>query len=464
MRVTKSLAALASGALLAGLALVAVAAPASASDEGAVLPGGIYWFNVYGPLASQSAATQIKTGTNAATGGNLGTGRPWATLTTENACPAGTANITTSIRIPQVGVPENDWAQVQVGALAADKDADGRFYTVTAIQADRLNKSEILTYNAANGGSGVYPFITVCRDAAAQSLGYFATAITMTGTTQTGLSWSIVSPTVTGGGGAQAAATTTTLAAALSGADVVLTAAVAPAAAGTVTFKEGATTLGTAPVAAGSASFTVTAPAQGNHSYTADFAPTDTAAYLASQGAISLTLGLDAKTGQLVLTVPAAPVVDGSLTFSVPFDTPVSLAGSRDGANTRVVASGAFPAVTVTDTRRDGLLTGWEVNAQASEFTGTGGTVSAKYLGWVPATPTMTPDAGSPLVAQAGPTVGSFLDNAASAGLGASSLLGKAATPGRGVSTLNAQLNLAIPAATSAGTYTSTVTVTLVSN
>jgi hypothetical protein len=200
----------------------------------------------------------------------------------------------------------------------------------------------------------------------------------------------------------------------------------------------------------------------GNHTYTAAFAPTDAAAYGASTGSTTVAVGVNA-TGQIVVTIPAAPVVDGALTFSVPFDTPVSLAGTRDSANTRVTAAGAFPTVTVTDTRRDGLLSAWEVNAQASDFSGTAGTIGAKYLGWTPATSYLA-DPGSPLVTQAGATVASFLDNAGSAGLASSALLGKAATPGRGVATLNAGLALAIPASTTQGTYTSTVTVTLVSN
>ena len=117
----------------------------------------------------------------------------------------------------------------------------------------------------------------------------------------------------------------------------------------------------------------------------------------------------------------------------------------------------------MTDTRRDGLLAGWEVNAQASDFTGTAGTIGAKYLGWTPATPVLTPDvAGGPLMAQAGPVVTSNLDSGA--GLALSSLLGKSTTNGRGVTVLGAALNLAIPASSPAGSYTSTVTVTLVSN
>ena len=74
----------------------------------------------------------------------------------------------------------------------------------------------------------------------------------------------------------------------------------------------------------------------------------------------------------------------------------------------------------------------------------------------------MTPEAGSPLVAQAGAAVASSLDDVASAGLSASSLLGRAQTPGRGARPLAAALALAIPGSTTAGSYTSTVTVTLI--
>jgi hypothetical protein len=464
MRVTKSLAMIASGALLAAAALVAVAGPASASDEGTQMPGAIYWFGVAGPLASQTPATQITSGSNASTGGPLSNGRPWAPLTTENACPAGTVNMASYIRIPTAGAPENDWDQVQVGAVATLSDADGRFYTTTAIQADRLNKAQVVTYNTDHPGTNVFPFLTVCRDAAANSLGYFKTSITITGTTSATTTWSIVAPAYNPTAG-QIADTTTTLSAVADGKNLKLTAAVTPSAAGTVTFKEGTTTLGTAAVDAGSASLMLLTPTPAAQIYTADFAPTDAAAFKASQGTKAVTVALDATSGNLTLDVPAAPVVDGALTFSAPFDTPVALAGARVQSNTRVTASAAFPTVTVTDTRRDGLLTSWEVNAQATDFTGSSKTIGAKYLGWDPKTPSMTPDvAGGPLVAQAGSAVMSFLDNASSGGLGAGALLGKAATPGRGVSVLNADLNLAIPADSSAGTYTSTVTVTLISN
>ena len=457
MRSTTSIATLAAAAVLAATAMVAVAGPAAAADEGSQIPGNSLWFTTVGPLSAQSAATQVTSGSNAVN-------RPFVGQTTDVACPAGTLQMDSAVRVPQAGVPEDQWIQIPVTSSTVLQDADGRFYTDNNEngQVDRLDKVDILAYQVAHPGANQYPYITVCRDADAISLGYFRNLLTITGTTGPTLAWSIDSPAVTGGT-PQQVATTTTLSAAGAGADLALTAAVTPAgAAGQVTFKDGGTTLGTAAVSGGTATWTVTAPTIGSHAYTAAFAPTDAAAYGASSGSTTVAVGVNA-TGQIVVTVPAAPVVDGALTFSVPFDTPVSLVGTRDSANTRVTASGAFPTVTVTDTRRDGLLSAWEVNAQATEFTGTAGTVAAKYLGWTPAT-SFVADVGSPLLTQAGGAVPSFLDDTSSAGLGSSALLGKAATPGRGVATLNAGLALAIPASTTQGTYTSTVTVTLVSN
>lgn len=467
MSIRKTIAGVMTGAVLATAAVAGISGAAFASDEDPLIPGGIYWFNTAGPVADQTAATQITSGENAANGGNLGTGRPWITLSSENACPENTVGMYSYIRIPQNGVPENDWTQVQVGAQATLKDAEGRFYTTGVLQADRLNKPDIMTYLAAQpGNTGQLPFISVCRDAGGYSLGYFRTMITMTGTTQQNLQWSIPQVELPGGGGTQAEATTTSLAAAAQGADLVLTATVSPtAAAGTVTFAEGGTAIGSpVAVSGGTASATVTAPAAGAHTYTATFTPTDAAAYETSTDSIGVVIGIDSATGNITVTVPEMPVVDGALTFAVPFDTPVQLVGSRTGDNSRVTATGAFPTVTVTDTRRDGLLTTWEVHAQAQDFEGSAGTFGAKYLGWTPATPTMTPDAGSPLMVQAGPTVASYIDDTASGGLGADATLGRVVTAGRGVSVLNSTLNLAIPGTTAEGFYTSVVTVTLVAD
>ncbi|HEY3436610.1 MAG TPA: hypothetical protein VGK35_02870, partial [Actinotalea sp.] len=65
MNRTKTTATLVAGSLLAGLAMIAVAGPAAAADEGSQIPGNSLWFSTVGPLASQSAATQVLSGSNA---------------------------------------------------------------------------------------------------------------------------------------------------------------------------------------------------------------------------------------------------------------------------------------------------------------------------------------------------------------------------------------------------------------
>jgi len=91
----------------------------------------------------------------------------------------------------------------------------------------------------------------------------------------------------------------------LAGTDVALAAVVTPAVAGTVTFANGATVLGTVPVTAGAASFTITGAAAGDYALTATFAPTDTAHYAGSAGALAYTVSAP---------VPASP---GSLIWGV---------------------------------------------------------------------------------------------------------------------------------------------------
>ena len=75
------------------------------------------------------------------------------------------------------------------------------------------------------------------------------------------------------------------------GQDILLTATVSPSAATrTVTFKDGATTLGSANVGHGSGSYTVTAPAVGSHSYTAVYSG-DTTYQASTSAAVPVTVG-----------------------------------------------------------------------------------------------------------------------------------------------------------------------------
>jgi hypothetical protein len=190
---------------------------------------------------------------------------------------------------------------------------------------------------------------------------------------------------------------------------------------------------------------------------------------IASQPAACDKTGAGPCTGSpdgiaVTLGVPRDPNAPGSLTLVVPAGANVALSGSRDSGNTRVTATADLPAITVDDTRRDDLVTAWQVNVQASDFSGPAGSLSAKYLGWSPAAPSVTPELGSALGAQAGPAVSSALDAASSTGLGTSRLLGGSIASGRGGTSLGATLGLAVQSSTPEGSYSCVLTVTLVAS
>jgi hypothetical protein len=463
MRIAKSLAAVAAGSMLvAGLA-VATAGSASAADNGPLLAGNIYLFKVNAAGAKVSLATA--TGAEIVTSGT-GLTRPFASSAVDASCPANTANSQMRIRIPQVGVDPLNWNEVPINAQSGAKvDANGHPYNDSRV--DLLTNPTILDYVVANGGVNVpLPLTFTCFSAPGAALGYFGTTITMTAPDNLTLtSWSVPAPPTMGT--VAAVSTTTTLAAAAAGANLTLTATVAPGSAvGSVTFKEGTTALGSAAVS-GVATYTVTAPTLGAHTYSASFVPTDVTKFLASDApAQSWTVAAGQGGIAVTLTVPAVVQTEpGSLTLSVPSSAAVTLSGARDSGNTRVTATATLPAIKVDDTRRSDLLTGWQVNVQASDFAGAQ-PISAKYLGWTPAATVTTTvnGSGSLLTTQAGPAVSSFLDAATSAGLSASATLGATTHSGQGSTTLGATLNLAIPSSTPQGSYSSTITVTLIAS
>ena len=104
MRFAKSLAALAAGSLLvAGLA-VATAGSAFAADDGPALTGHIYLLNATINMDTAKPSNVI-------TGGN-GSTRPWMTIASDTACPAGSIGVVAQVRIPQVGVDPINWDEV----------------------------------------------------------------------------------------------------------------------------------------------------------------------------------------------------------------------------------------------------------------------------------------------------------------------------------------------------------------
>lgn len=124
-------------------------------------------------------------------------------------------------------------------------------------------------------------------------------------------------------------------------------------------------------------------------------------------------------------------------------------------------ASGFLNQVTVSDTRDTD--TGWTVNGTMGTFTvgGGGATFSGNQLGW---TPSVTSDsaitlAGYDQIA----TPGANVLPATAAGLGNGKPLASAAAGhGLGIASFDARLKLLIPVAARAGTYTGTLTFTVV--
>jgi Bacterial Ig-like domain (group 3) len=361
MNVKKLIATTAIGAVLASGAAVAIASPASANDQSPLQAGSILWFNTVGPLASQTPATQIFGGTDASVVG------AWKTLTTSQPCPAGSAQLTTFIRIPQGGVAEDLWDEVQLGANTVIQDAAGRFYTSVPTQADRISKPQVMAYQAAHPGANQFPIVAVCGDADGFTTGSFRNVVTMTGTTSATLAWTIDSTPIVD----SRAVSTTTLAASSTsttvGDSVTLTATVAPASSsGSVEFFAGATSLGTGTLAGGIATKATTALPVGTASVTAVYAgdtankpstsaPVSIVVASAPATATTTTLAVDIVTGapnqDVHLTATVAPAAAGNCDFydGTVLKANVAVVGGVAAYHTNSFGSGAhsFTAVFV---------------------------------------------------------------------------------------------------------------------
>ncbi|MFE7777771.1 Ig-like domain repeat protein [Streptomyces sp. NPDC057445] len=267
---------------------------------------------------------------------------------------------------------------------------------------------------------------------------------------------------------APATATTTALAVSPAGtaaqfSPVSMTASVSPAsAAGSVKFQDTVggttTTLATVPVAAGQAAFTTSSLAAGDHSFSATFVPSDSAAYLGSDsGAVPYVIGAFAgvtASQDITTTVEA-----GALVISV--DNPhVTLPSPVLNANGDLLAtSGAINPVTLTDTRAGNP--GWSVSGQVTDFSD-GGThkINGQNLGWTPKVidkgASQTVNAGAAVAAAGGVAPA----DAGTAGLKSSRSL--ATGTGLGTAHVGADLALNAPTSTVAGTYTATLTLTAI--
>lgn len=250
-------------------------------------------------------------------------------------------------------------------------------------------------------------------------------------------------------------------------APATFTATVSPVVAGTVTFTEGATTLGSDAVdGSGVATLSTASLSVGTHSVTAHFTPA------AGSGADAA----DSAPVSHVVTAFAGVSLDQNIVVSVPTGALVMvLDDGADGnvdlgtaqinaAGDLLTASGQMDVVKVTDTRAGDP--GWTASGIVTDFSNGTDAINGFNLGWIP---TIVSSSANQVGIAAGPAVTAGTEPNASStpsdpavGLGASRVLAVAQdNAGNGTARLGAALDLNIPTDVSAGTYAAILTLTV---
>jgi hypothetical protein len=278
---------------------------------------------------------------------------------------------------------------------------------------------------------------------------YFSLAMTVNTTAGT---WAISVPKT---------ATTVSLTAGATGSTITLTGtvkdpsnAVATAAVGSIVFFNATTNaqVGTGVVTNGVGSYTTGSLTPGFYQYYATFVGNSDPTYGDSghSGNASASIaGSNFAASTITVTIPSGT---GSLVLTgVQSAIDLGNAALNGGVLT---ATGTLGPVTVTDTRQLDAAN-WSLTGQTSDFTSGANTLLGKYLGWAPALV-----AGS----NAGTAGATVLPAPGSAnGLKtASSLATGPVVDGTPATTVTAALNLAAPVNTPAGSYSATLTITLV--
>src|SRR5450759_3613688 len=186
MSIRKTFAAIAAGSLLVSGLAVATAGSAFAADDHVRLTGHIYLLN---PTISMDTAKP----SNVITGGN-GSTRPWMTIASDTACPAGSIGVVAQVRIPQVGVDPINWDEVLMDSITQTlTDSQGRLYNPGNVS--NMTAAEITAYVATQPNTtGTLPLALVCYDGDGLTTGYFSTDLTVSGTTAANLTWSVPAP------------------------------------------------------------------------------------------------------------------------------------------------------------------------------------------------------------------------------------------------------------------------------
>ncbi|WP_125131382.1 hypothetical protein [Microbacterium sp. 10M-3C3] len=158
--------------------------------------------------------------------------------------------------------------------------------------------------------------------------------------------------------------------------------------------------------------------------------------------------GGQSKDIDISATVQEAP---GSLTFTVP-TTSVTLATAINATTQLSESTGSISGIEVSDTRRTADRKGWDLTQSVANFTSGGNTIDKKNFGVA-----VTKTGGAAAASAAAPQVAG---SATYPSPFASSTAGVSTEP---TTQLKADLKLVAPAGTPAGTYTSKLTLTLVS-
>lgn len=158
-------------------------------------------------------------------------------------------------------------------------------------------------------------------------------------------------------------------------------------------------------------------------------------------------------TGYQVITTD---VKGGPLTLGVG-GTDVALPGvTLDGKD--AFTTGALNPLTVSDAR--GTNAGWNLTGQASDLTATGGRIVGDNLGWTPTAKSVT---GSLPTGGAAPQVTAGAKAESGTGLGqARTLCSSSVGASNGAFECGGELRLGVPGVTVPGTYTGTLTLTLI--
>ncbi|WP_327369487.1 Ig-like domain-containing protein [Streptomyces sp. NBC_01217] len=266
-----------------------------------------------GPRAHADPVDVLGKLTLPVTSGKIADSPTFPGVTADGACPtANAAQVSLNLRWDRSEPTGN----LPLGKTAVGAPFDqGPFSTdiATGTSLEAQLRLKILTGSL----DGTYEIRLYCRTAANVGSKYFPAQIQVTGD-----SWALkaAAPTTT-------ALTATPATTTPAGTEVKLTAAVTPAgAAGQVAFLDGATELAKADVTSGAAELKTTALAEGVHTLTAKFVPTDASAYLESVStAVAHTVTAAASTPPPTPSDSSTPTAPADLDATDEDGTPLEI-------------------------------------------------------------------------------------------------------------------------------------------